>query len=151
VEVYSIRVEDLHWADRRIWIPSGKSAKARRFVGMTERMHKELSTWCHGDEGPGWLFPSPNSKTGHINSIAQSFAGAKARAGIDSRIVPYAARHTYGTYTMRATGNTFAVMKQMGHASLRSMEPYQHQEIDQHLDAVNQRNTDRTPSQIAAA
>jgi integrase len=151
VEVYSIRVEDLHWADRRIWIPSGKSAKARRFVGMTERMHKELSTWCHGDEGPGWLFPSPNSKTGHINSIAQSFAGAKARAGIDSRIVPYAARHTYGTYTMRATGNTFAVMKQMGHASLRSMEPYQHQEIDQLLDAVNQRNTDRTPSQIAAA
>jgi hypothetical protein len=52
---------------------------------------------------------------------------------------------------MRATGNTFAVMKQMGHASLRSMEPYQHQEIDQLLDAVNQRNTDRTPSQIAAA
>jgi hypothetical protein len=35
--------------------------------------------------------------------------------------------------------------ERMGHASLRSMEPYQHQEIDQLLDAVNQRNTDRTP------
>jgi hypothetical protein len=31
------------------------------------------------------------------------------------------------------------------------MEPYQHQEIDQLLDAVNQRNTDRTTAQIAAA
>jgi hypothetical protein len=48
---------------------------------------------------------------------------------------------------MRATGNTFAVMKQMGHASLRSMEPYQHQEIDQLLDAVNQRNTGRAGTQ----
>jgi integrase len=114
-------------------------------------MHKLLSEGCHGDEGPGWLFPSPKSKTGHLNSIAQSFAGAKARAGIDTRIVPYAARHTYGTYAMRATGNTFAVMKQMGHASLRSMEPYQHQEIDQLLDAVNQRNTDRLSAHIVSA
>ena len=147
VEVFAIRLEDIHWADRRIWIPSGKSAKARRFVGMTERMHEMLSVWCHGDESPGWLFPSPSSKTGHINTISQSFAAARARAGLDSRIVPYAARHTYGTYAMRATGNTFAVMKQMGHASLRSMEPYQHQEIDQLLDAVNQRNHDRAGTQ----
>jgi integrase len=80
--------------------------------------------------------------------------GATARCVASSQRTAFpsgTARHTYGTYTMRATGNTFAVMKQMGHASLRSMEPYQHQEIDQLLDAVNQRNTDRTTPQIAAA
>ena len=27
VEVFAIRLEDIHWADRRIWIPSGESAK----------------------------------------------------------------------------------------------------------------------------
>jgi hypothetical protein len=32
----------------------------------------------------------------------------------------------FGTTTMRETGNTFAVMKAMGHASVQSMEPYQH-------------------------
>lgn len=48
------------------------------------------------------------------------------------------------------TGNTFAIMKQMGHASVRSMEPYQHQDIDQLLDAVNQRNTDRTTANSTA-
>jgi integrase len=141
-EVFEMRLEDLRWAERRICIPSGKTAKARRFVGMTERMHELLSTWCGGVERPGWLFPS-SSKTGHLMSISGSFKAARDRAGLDTRLVPYSARHTYGTYAVRATGNLFAVQGQMGHASIKSMEPYQHQETDQLLVAVNKRNADR--------
>jgi integrase len=141
-EVFEMRLENLHWAERRIWIPSGKTAKARRFVGMTERMHKLLSTWCRGDEGPGWLFPS-HSKSGHLTSIAGSFQAARDRAGIDRRIVPYSARHTYATYTVRATGNLFAVRDQMGHVDIKSMAPYQHQETDELVIAVNKRNAGR--------
>jgi len=140
-EVFAMRKENLRWAERRIWIPEGKTAKARRFVGMSDRMHEMLSKWCYGEE-TGWVFPS-KSKSGHLTSIARSFKAARDRANLDKRLVPYAARHTYGTHAMRATGNTFAVMKQMGHASLKSMEPYQHQEIDQLLDAVNERNASR--------
>ena len=124
-EVFEMRLENLRWAERRIWIPSGKTEKARRFVGMTERMHELLSTWCHGDEGPGWLFPS-HRKTGHLMSISGSFKAARDRAGLDTRLVPYSARHSYGTFAVRATGNLFAVRGQMGHASIKSMEPYQH-------------------------
>lgn len=141
-EVFEMRLENLRWAERRIWIPSGKTAKARRFVGMTERMHELLSTWCHGDKGPGWLFPS-RSKTGHLMSIAGSFQAARDRAGLDARIVPYSARHTYATYTVRATGNLFAVRDQMGHVDIKSMAPYQHQQIDELVVAINKRNADR--------
>jgi integrase len=141
-EVLEMRLENLHWADRRVWIPSGKSAKARRFVGMTERMHELLSAWCHGGEGSGWLFPS-RSKTGHLMSIAGSFQGARDRAGLDTRLVPYSARHTYATYAVKATGNLFAVRDQMGHVDIKSMAPYQHQETSQLVIAVNQRNADR--------
>jgi integrase len=141
-EVFEMRLENLHWAERRIWIPSGKTAKSRRFVGITERMHKLLSNWCRGDEGPGWLFPS-HSKSGHLTSIAGSFQAARDRAGIDRRIVSYSARHTYATYTVRATGNLFAVRDQMGHVDIKSMAPYQHQETDELVVAVNKRNADR--------
>jgi hypothetical protein len=41
---------------------------------------------------------------------------------------------------MRETGNTFAVMKAMGHASVLSMEPYQHQQVDQLTAVMNRRN-----------
>jgi integrase len=141
-EVFEMRLENLHWTERRVWIPSGKTAKARRFVGMTERMHKLLSAWCRGDEDPGWLFPS-HSKSGHLMSIAGSFQAARDRAGIDRRIVPYSARHTYATYTARATGNLFAVRDQMGHVDIKSMAPYQHQETDELVIAVNKRNAGR--------
>lgn len=147
-EVFEIRLENVHWAERRIFIPEGKSEKARRFVGISERMHHGLSTWCQGSEGPGWLFPSrnKNSKTGHITTIAGSFKSARDRAGISQPLVPYSARHTYGTYTMKATGNLFAVADSMGHSSVESMKPYQHQETDQLLVAINERNATRGAS-----
>ncbi len=141
-EVFEMRLENLHWAERRVWIPSGKTAKSKRFVGMTERMHALLSEWCQGGDGPGWLFPN-KSKTGHLMSIAGSFQGARERAGLDTRLVPYSARHTYATYAVRATGNLFAVRDQMGHVDIKSMAPYQHQETDQLVIAVNKRNAER--------
>jgi integrase len=141
-EVFAMRLENIDWVGRRIFIPAGKTEQAKRWVGMTERMHKELSTWRQGSDGPGWLFPSRvgGSKHGHLNSIASSFKSACVRDGLDTKLVPYLARHTFGTTAMRATGNTFAVMKAMGHASVLSMAPYQHQETDQVTTVMNHRN-----------
>ena len=83
-----MRLENIDWVGRRIFIPDGKTEQAKRWVGMTERMHKELSTWCRGSEGPGWLFPSrvSGSKLGHLNSIASSFKSACIRGGLDTKL-----------------------------------------------------------------
>lgn len=141
-EVFSMKLENIDWAGRKILIPHGKTERARRWVTITERLHKALSTWCRGSEEPGWVFPARTggSRSGHITSIAHSFRSACTRAGLDAKLVPYLARHTFGTYTLRETGNTFAVMKAMGHASTASMRPYQHQELDQITAALNRRN-----------
>lgn len=141
-EAFSMRLENIDWAGRRIWIPDGKTEHARRWVIMTERLHRELATWCHGSEGPGWLFPARtrSSKAGHMNTIGHSFKAACVRGGLDPKIVPYLARHSFGTTTMRETGNTFAVMRAMGHADVQSMKPYQHQATDQILEVMNKRN-----------
>jgi site-specific recombinase XerD len=87
-------------------------------------------------------FPS-RSKTGHLTSIAGSFQAARDRAGLDARIVPYSARHTYATYAVRATGNLFAVGTAMGRQDIKSMAPYQHQQTDELVIAVNRRNVNR--------
>lgn len=141
-EAFEMRLENIDWAGRRILIPDGKTENSKRWVGMTERMHKELSSWCRGSEKPGWLFPARTngSKHGHLNSIASSFKAACIRAGLDPKIVPYLARHTFGTTAMERTGNVFQVMKAMGHASVLSMAPYQHQQTAQLTDVMNKRN-----------
>ena len=84
--------------------------------------------------------PDQGQQAGHLNSIANSFKAACIRGGLDPKLVPYLSRHTFGTTAMRETGNTFAVMKAMGHASVLSMAPYQHQELDQLRDVINKRN-----------
>lgn len=138
-EVFPMRIEDLHWDANRIWIPEGKTEKARRFVAMSERVKVMLRQWC-GTRADGWVFPSSRSKCGHLTTIAKGFQTARDRAGLDKRLVPYSARHTYGTYTMEKSRNAFAVAKSMGHVDLKSMEPYQHQELEPLRQIIDQRN-----------
>ena len=88
----------------------------------------------------GWVFPSARSKSGHLTAITKGFQAARKRAGIDPHIVPYSARHTFGTNMYAATGNVFAVSKSMGYAGIKSVAPYQHPDTSILVDAVNQRN-----------
>jgi integrase len=146
-EVFPMRIEHLHWDADRIWIPEGKTDKARRFVAMSERTKTMLRQWC-GDRKEGWVFPSSRSKSGHLMTIAKGFQAARDRAGLDKKLVPYSARHTYGTYTMEKSRNAFAVAKSMGHVDLKSMEPYQHQELEPLREAINQRNQRKKFGQV---
>jgi hypothetical protein len=141
-EVFEMRLEHLDWAGRFIRIPDGKTDNAKRKVPMSERMHKELSEYCHGSEGPGWLFPArtSGSKVGHLNSIRHSFKDACARGRLDSKLVPYLARHTFGTLGMLETGNAFMVAGAMGHGSPEAMNPYQHQPLAPLTAVINRRN-----------
>jgi len=46
-EVFPMRIEDIHWDVNRwdvnrIWIPEGKTDKARRFVAMSDRVKEVL-------------------------------------------------------------------------------------------------------------
>lgn len=140
-EVFPMRIENIHWNDSRIWIPKGKTANAKRFVGMSDRVKQMLSVWCTGRDS-GWVFPS-KSKSGHLTTIAKGFAAARSRAAIDPRIVPYSARHTFGTAMLAATGNIFAVSKSMGHAGVKSMAPYQHPDTSILVDAINEHNRNK--------
>jgi integrase len=146
-EVFPMRIENIYWDQNRIWVPEGKTDKATRFVPMSDRMKSMLRAWC-GSRKEGWVFPSSRSKSGHLTTIAKGFQAARGRAGLDKKLVPYSARHTYGTYTMEKSGNAFAVSKSMGHADLKSMEPYQHQELEPLRVAINQRNRRKKFGQV---
>ena len=146
-EVYPMRIDQIDWTGKRIWVPEGKTANSRRFVGMSDRMETMLKEWCKDRDG--WVFPSKRSRSGHLESIAKGFQEARRRAGVSEKIVPYSARHTYGTYQMEATGNVFAVSRAMGHADIKSMEPYQHPDTKTLNSAINRRNQEREQHRVA--
>ncbi len=147
-EIFCMRIEHIDWENMRIWNPHGKTAKARRFVPMSERMKVVLSARC-GLTKEGWVFPSPRSKTGHLNSIAVGFRSLRARTGVSSKIVPYSARHTYGSFTVEATGNIFAVADSMGDMEVQSIKPYQHHRLDSLRDAIHRRNKENAARHVS--
>jgi integrase len=138
-EIFRMRIEHIDWVNMRIWNPYGKTAKSRRFVPMSQRLKDLLHIRCE-QKREGWLFPSERSKTGHLRSINVGFRSLRRRLGLSEKVVPYCARHTYGSYTMEATGNAFAVADSMGHVDLQSMKPYQHHRLDPLREAIDRRN-----------
>ena len=68
---------------------------------MTEILEREREM----AEGPdGWLFPSPNSASGHIEDMKTAFGRCVIRAGIDPKaVIPHTMRHT-AISNLAATG-----------------------------------------------
>jgi integrase len=85
-EILEMRIENIDWANLRIWIPSGKTAKSRRYVGVSQRMRDVIEARCAGHR-EGWVFPSQGSQAGHMRKpqhrlpFAASSAGPQREAG----------------------------------------------------------------------
>jgi len=66
-----MRIENLDWQNRVIFVPDSKTAEGRRLVPMSGRVFEILRTRCDARQ-EGWVFPSKRSASGHLRSIAIS-------------------------------------------------------------------------------
>ena len=128
-ELYNMRIENLDWQGRVIFVPDSKTAEGRRLVPMSRRVSDLLRARC-GTRSEGWVFPSNRAASGHLRSIDRLFREARHQAGLPKELVLYCARHDYGTRVLMRTGNLAAVMKTMGHRDIKTAIHYQHPELD---------------------
>jgi integrase len=140
-EVYRMRWENVLWTSGKIFVPSGKTPNARRFVPLSERCQTALLNRCAGKQD-GWVFPSKRSKSGHISPLPcnRQFKKVREALSLGKEYVLYTARHSFGTEVMEKTGNPKLVMKVMGHADLDTTMRYVHPETDLVREVVNRRN-----------
>jgi integrase len=138
-ELYQIRIEDLDWKTRIIFVPDRKTPDGRRMIPMSDRVWEVLRTRA-GETREGWLFPSKRSKCGHLTDIGKQFRLARVKAGLPKDLVIYCSRHDFGSRVLTNTGNLAAVMKVMGHKDVRAAMHYQHPDIETVRAALNQRS-----------
>jgi len=147
-ELYRLRIENIDWRTRSIFIPDSKTPEGRRTVPMSDRTFDILRRRCsdekRGERKEGWVFPAPrkNAKLPHLASIAKHFAEARTKAGLPKTLVLYCGRHDFGTIITARTGNLKAVMKVMGHRDIKTAMRYQHPELDIVRAALNQPQAD---------
>ena len=128
-ELFRMRVENLDWQNRMIFVPDSKTAEGRRLVPMSGRVFEILRNRCDARQ-QGWVFPSKRSASGHLRSICNLFRKARNEAGLPKELVLYCARHDYGTRVLMRTGNLAAVMRTMGHRDVKTAMRYQHPELE---------------------
>ena len=128
-ELYRMRIENLDWANRVIFVPDSKTEEGRRRVPMSNRAFEVLTQRC-ASRREGWVFPSKRSKSGHLTTMANWFRDAREKAGLPEGLVLYCGRHDYGTRILKKTGNLAAVMRTMGHKDVKTAMQYQHPELE---------------------
>lgn len=138
-ELFRMRIEDIDFTNRAIFIPDSKTPTGRRFVPMSDRVIEILFIRC-GERREGWLFPARRSKSGHLTTVDKLFREARAKAGLPEKLVLYCGRHDFGTELLRRTGNLALVMRVMGQKSIKAAMGYQHPELEQVRVVLNDRN-----------
>ncbi len=102
-ELYRVRIEDIDWMNKLIFIPDSKTANGRRKVPMSDRVMVILGARCAG-RSEGWGFPSKRSRAGHLTTVGKLFRQAREKAGLPKNLVLYCSRHDYGTRVLREDG-----------------------------------------------
>src|SRR5262249_16996802 len=128
-ELYRMRIENLDWKNRVIFIPDSKTPEGRRLIPMSNRVFDLLQRRCAAKH-EGWVFASKSSESGHLTTMAKRFQQVRRKAGLPENLVLYCGRHDYGTRVLKKTGNLAAVMKTMGHKDVKTAMQYQHPELD---------------------
>jgi len=128
-ELYRMRIENLDWEGRVIFVPDSKTEEGRRRVPMSSRAFEILKARC-GTRREGWVFPSKRAKSGQLTTMANRFREARRKAGLPEDLVLYCGRHDYGTRILKRTGNLAAVMRTMGHRDVKTAMQYQHPELE---------------------
>ena len=142
-ELYRMRIENIDFGTRSIFIPDSKTPGGRRTVPMSDRVFEILRRRCRDKKGvekkEGWVFPArrKNARVPYLGSIAKHFAEARKKAGLPKNLVLYCGRHDFGTVITARTGNLKAVMRVMGHRDFKTAMRYQHPEVDIVRAALN--------------
>jgi integrase len=142
-ELYCVRIENIDWINKLIFIPDSKTPTGRRNVPLSNRAMAILSARCAG-RSEGWVFAYSRSRTGHLTTVGKLFREARDKAGLPKELVLYCTRHDYGTRVLEKTGNLAAVKRSMGHKDVRTAMRYQHPELDIVRDALNATQTMRS-------
>jgi len=134
-EILSIRIENIDLQRRLIYIPKAKAGAreqpiTKNLVDYLEDILKSL------DPKQEWLFPSCQSKCGHMTSPERAFREVVKAAGLDPKqVVRHTLRHTAITHLVQAGVDLPTVQRISGHKTLQMVARYSHQN-GEHIQAA---------------
>ncbi len=108
----------------RVQVKGGKWRKQPLSKEITQILLRERDM---AQDPEGWIFPSPNSASGHIDRMKKAFRRCVIRAGLDpSEVVPHTMRHTAITNMAETGADVKSIQEFSGHETLEMVFRYTH-------------------------
>jgi len=142
MEILSIQIKNIDLNRRVIYIPHAKAGA--REQPMPQYLADYLSSYLKSAKTDQvWLFPSSQSRTGHVMNIEKQFRRVISAAGLNPKeVVRHTLRHTAITHLVQAGVDLPTVQRISGHKTLQMVVRYSHQNgehIKSAMDALESR------------
>ncbi len=125
-EILSARFDRLDRQRKRlrVQVKGGKWREQPMSEKITQILLRERDM---AQDPEGWIFPSPNSASGHIDRMKKAFRRCVTRAGLDpSEVIPHTMRHTAITNLAETGADVKTIQKFSGHGTLEMVFRYTH-------------------------
>ncbi|TMN21906.1 site-specific tyrosine recombinase/integron integrase [Lentibacillus cibarius] len=121
-ECLNIRMEDIKWESRQIWIRKGKGNK-ERFVLFTHECAERLNEYLEkrSFESP-FLFASPRGESLSRCLIDHQFREFSGELGF--KVTPHTLRHTFAAHLAEKNMPQSYIQELLGHANINSTHIY---------------------------
>lgn len=121
-EFVALRIEDLSWTERALFVENGKGGKRRR-VRMPQGLAQALRIHV-GTREAGPLFVSQRGGAYGTRRVQQLVKETASEAGITRRVHPHLLRHTYAMDLRRRGVEVDVIRDLLGHESVATTQHY---------------------------
>ncbi|QOK25894.1 tyrosine-type recombinase/integrase [Cytobacillus oceanisediminis] len=121
-ELLQIKLEDIKWETRQIWIRKGKGNK-ERFVLFTHECAERLKTYLHHRQyNSPYLFA--NNRGGHLSRVFVEKRFQEYTKKLGFKVVPHTMRHTFAAHLAEKNMPQSYIQELLGHVNINSTRIY---------------------------
>jgi site-specific recombinase XerD len=121
-ELLQIKLEDIKWDSRQIWIREGKGNK-ERFVLFTHDCAERLKTYLQQRKRESvYLFP--NNRGGHLSRVFVEKRFQEFTEALGFKVVPHTMRHTFAAHLAEKNMPQSYIQELLGHVDINSTRIY---------------------------
>ncbi len=124
-EVTQLKINDLQFDDKRIFIHNAKGKKDRCTI-LSEKALIMLEKYRAVYKPVDWLFEGQTGGKYSERSVQAIFEDAKQKSGINSRATTHTLRHSFATHLLEKGVDLRYIQEFLGHASSKTTEIYTH-------------------------
>jgi site-specific recombinase XerD len=121
-ELLQIKLEDIKWDTRQIWIQKGKGNK-ERFVLFTHDCAERLKTYLQQRKYENeYLFS--NNRGGHLSRVFVEKKFQEFSVALGFKVVPHTMRHTFAAHLAEKNMPQSYIQELLGHSNINSTRIY---------------------------